>query len=204
MRTVLKTGIIPFTLASLTTAAFVFATVGMSDEYIRAYIRLTSATSLLLFGLAWSASSINILLGGRWRRVCMARRRIGIAFAISHTFHLAAIWLLVQVVYGGDWSEFGLLAGGAVYVLIYLMAFTSNDWSVHTLGPTIWKRLHWVGGYVIWGAFAGSYIGNLFTRGTTQYLFFSVLCLALFGVRLAAWRRSRLPMPSSTGQETTV
>lgn len=204
MKTALKTGIIPFTLASLSTAGFVFATVGMTDENVRAYIRLTSATSLLLFALAWSASSLNTLLGGRWQRVLQARRRIGIAFAISHSFHFAGIWVLVQLSYSGDWSQFGLLEGGAIYALIYLMAFTSNDWSVRRLGSRNWKRLHWVGGYVIWGAFASSYLGKLYAHGKPEYLFFSALCLLLFALRVSAWRRRRFAQLASGGREFTA
>lgn len=160
----------------------------MSEEGVRQFIRLTAGSSLLLFATAWSASSLNTLLpAGHWRPVLQARRRIGIAFAVSHSFHLLGIALLVEVAFDGDWSEMELVGGGVIYGFIYLMALTSNDWSVKKLGRRVWKWLHRVGGYVIWSAFTVSYVGNAFEVGALQHWLLGLLCLALVPLRMVAW-----------------
>ena len=188
----IRAWIIPFTVAALTAAAAICYGTGLSEEVVRAYIRLTAGSSLLLFALAWSASSLNTLLpGDAWRSVLRGRRRIGIAFAISHSFHLAAIWVLMFPVLGGDTSEADFLTGGAIYSVIYLMALTSNDLSVRMLGAKTWKRLHWAGGYIIWIAFTVSYVGKVFEFGAPQHYLFSALCLALPALRLAAFLSRR-------------
>jgi DMSO/TMAO reductase YedYZ heme-binding membrane subunit len=154
-------------------------------------IRLSATSSLLLFALAWSASSVNLLLPGRWRPVMQARRRIGISFAISHSFHLAAIAWLVELAFGGDWSEVDPLGGAVIYTLIYLMAFSSNDAAVRLLGVRQWRWLHKIGSYLIWGAFTQSYIANTFQRDGFHYPLFAGLCVGLLLVRIIAFNRQR-------------
>ena len=193
----IRAWIIPFTVFALATAAALCYVSGVGEESVRAYIRLTAGSSMLLFALAWSASSLGVLLpSGAWRPVMRARRRIGIAFAVSHTFHLAGIWVLMQVVLRGDTSEADFLTGGAIYAVIYLMAFTSNDRAVRVLGSKTWKRIHWLGGYIIWVAFTVSYAGKVYEFGALQHYLFALLCLALPALRLAAYfsrRESGIP-----------
>ncbi len=185
----LRTWVIPVTVVTLTLAALAYAGIGLDEDRIREYIRLTSGSSVLLFALAWSASSLNTLLPeSRWRPVLRARRRIGIAFAISHTFHLIGIIALYEIARGGDWGDFEFLPGAAIYAVIYAMAFTSNDASVRLLGRN-WKRLHTVGGLILWGAFTVSYIGKISEYGFAQHYLFSALCVALVVVRIMAWRK---------------
>ncbi len=185
----LRTWIIPLTTLSLALTALGYVSVGLNEDRIGQYIRLTSGSSMLLFALAWSASSLNRLLpDGRWRPVLHARRRVGIAFAISHTFHLLGIIALVEIARGGNWGDFEALPGAAIYAVIYAMAFTSNDASVRLLGRN-WKRLHTVGGLILWGAFTVSYIGKITEYGFAQHYLFSALCVALMVVRIMAWRK---------------
>ena len=190
----LKTAVIPATFALLLLIFSVILTLhGASEDSTRLLIRITAATSLVLFSLAFSASSLNQLLAaGRWRALLQARRRIGIAFAISHSFHLIAIIALVQIAYDGDFSQLGDVAGGAVvYGFIYLMALTSNDASVRILGPRQWKWLHKIGVYLIWLALTGSYIANALDKGGLLYWAYSALCIGLLLLRITAFWRAR-------------
>lgn len=173
--------------------AAVLALKGLNEDSARQLIRLTAASSLLLFALAFSASSLQQLLADdRWRPVLQARRRIGIAFAISHSFHLAAIVALVQVAYGGDFSQLGDIVGGAViYLFIYLMTLTSNDASVRILGARQWKYLHKFGVYLIWIGLTGSYVGGVFERGEFHYWVYSALCIVLLLLRILAFSKRR-------------
>jgi hypothetical protein len=192
--TTLKTAVIPTTLALLLLIfGVVLALQGAGEDSARLLIRITAATSLLLFSLAFSASSLNQLLDdGRWHTLLQARRRIGIAFAISHSFHLVAIVALVQIAYDGDFSQLGDVAGGAVvYSFIYLMALSSNDASVRLLGPRQWKWLHKIGVYLIWLALTGSYIANAMDKGGLLYWVYSALCIGLLLLRITAFWRTR-------------
>ena len=187
----IRSSVIPVTVwVLLLSAGVVVVSLGPSEEAARQLIRLSATTSLLLFALAWSASSLAVLLGGRWRPVLRARRRIGIAFALSHTLHLAAIAWLVELAYDGDWWQVDPVGGAVIYTFIYLMALTSNDASVRLLGPRLWQRLHKVGGYAIWIAFTQSYVANALQRDGLHYPLFAVLCLALLLLRATAfWNR---------------
>jgi DMSO/TMAO reductase YedYZ heme-binding membrane subunit len=191
--TTLKTAVIPSTFALLLLIfAMVLAVQGADEDSARLLIRITAVSSLLLFSLAFSASSLNQLLAdSRWRSLLRARRRLGIAFAISHSFHLVAIVALVQIAYDGDFSQLGDVAGGAVvYAFIYLMALTSNDASVRLLGARQWQWLHKTGVYLIWLALTGSYIANAMDKGGLLYWVYSALCIGLLLLRMIAfWRR---------------
>jgi hypothetical protein len=182
------------------TTLMVWETLGWTEGAARLLIRLSAASSLLLFALAWSASSLNALLPGGWLPVLRARRRLGISFALSHTLHFGAIAWLVELAYCGDWSEFDLLGGGLVYAFIYSMALTSNDLSIRILGRRWWRRLHWIGGYVIWIAFTQSYLGSAVFEGRGGYYpLLAVLCLALLTVRVTAYWRRRSQLSAVAG-----
>jgi DMSO/TMAO reductase YedYZ heme-binding membrane subunit len=169
-----RTLVIPFTAAALVLVCGGILLPGdSSEEAVRATVRFTAGFSFTLLSLAFSASSVSALLAGEsWKPVLRARRRIGIAFALSHTFHLATILLLVQVAYDGDYSQLGPLSAGAfIYTIIYTMAFTSNDASVRMLGARNWKRLHTVGGYILVLAFTGSYLQTALELNDYHWLF---------------------------------
>jgi sulfoxide reductase heme-binding subunit YedZ len=146
-----------------------------SEESARMAVRVTAASSFLLLCLAFSARAAREQLGNIWLPVLQARRRIGISFAISHTIHLFTIINLVQVAYAGDYSKLGPLAGGAaVYLIIYAMAFTSNDASVRLLGAKIWRRFHTVGGYLLLLVFTGQYLGSYMEKGGYYWLYLAL------------------------------
>jgi sulfoxide reductase heme-binding subunit YedZ len=191
----LKSTVIPLTAAGVLLLCGVpLYLQGVNEDSLRQLIRLTAGSSLLLFSLAFSASSIHHFLpNGRWRGVLQARRRTGLAFALSHTFHLAAIIALVELAFGGNYSELGDLAGGAlIYAFIYLMALTSNDTSVKLLGARRWQWLHKTGVYLIWLGLTASYIGGLFESGAWYYWIYAPLAISLLLVRvLAFWSKRR-------------
>lgn len=92
--TTLKTAVLPSTLALLLLIfGVVLALQGADEDSVRLLIRITAATSLLFFSLA---------------------------FAASHSFHLVAIVALVQIAYDGDFYQLGDVAnaldkGGLLY-----------------------------------------------------------------------------------------
>ena len=109
---------------------------------------------------------------------------------IAHTIHLGAL-LVAVLVFGPGRPLLTLLGGGLAYVLIYLMALTSNDWSMKRLGK-YWKYLHGFSSHYIWFIFTFSYAGRLANPDMrTTGLIFTPIMFAALGLRLYAHFRAR-------------
>ncbi len=191
----LKNIAIPATLLFLLLAAtMVFYGGGVTEDNIRHMIRVTASSSLALFSLTFSASSLHYFFrDGRWLPVMRARRRLGLSFAMSHAAHLLAIIALVEVVFGGDYSQLGDIVGGSViYLFIFAMAATSNNASVKMLGAKNWLRLHKTGSYLIWIGLFSSYLSNALDAGGLHYWLYFALGIGLLILRIwAFWAKSR-------------
>lgn len=191
----LKNIALPATLLFLLlTMVIVFQGTGATEDNIRQMIRLTAASSMALFSLTFSASSLHHFLADeRWRPVMQARRRLGLSFALSHTAHLIAIIALVEVAFGGDYSQLGDIIGGSViYLFIFAMTVTSNNVSVKLLGAKNWKRLHQTGSYLIWAGLFSSYLGNALKTGALHYWLYLALGAGLLLLRVwAFWNKRR-------------
>jgi len=167
---------------------------GLTEDSIRQMIRMTAASSMVLFSLTFSASSLHHFFSdGRWRPVMHARRRLGLSFALSHAAHLIAIIALVEVAFGGDYSQLGNVVGGAViYVFIFAMAATSNNASVKLMGAKDWKRLHKTGSYLIWTGLFSSYLGKALKTGALHYWLYFAVGVGLLLLRIWAFRDKRM------------
>lgn len=179
------------TLAALLIAGFGYGEFGgWTAEGAGAAARYTARFSFPIFILAWSASAIAKLWPGGWRTVMLRRRRaIGLSFAAAHFVHLGA--LLVAVLVFETPRSATTIYGGFGYVMVALMALTSNDWSVRTLGPRNWKALHTFGGVVIAAIFFVSYLGRLEDKAWLAIPALSLLGGAVL-LKLAAWMKSAL------------
>ncbi len=170
--------------------AFVFARDGWSDFGLRGAIRVTARCSFVLFLAAFSASSLALLLPSRATRWQLANRRyFGISFALSHLVHGAAIVTLAVRTGGGSLTArlVGLSAAGVLYGFIVFMLVTSFDRPAAWVGPRVWKRVHTIGGYLIFVTFLASYGVKAFE--SPAYLPQVTALLAVLGLRIA--RRSR-------------
>jgi sulfoxide reductase heme-binding subunit YedZ len=166
---------------------------GLNEDAVRLTIRLTAATSYILLICAFTARPWYQL--SRWagaKTLLRQRRQIGISMAISHSFHLLMIFLLGWVAYDGDISLRRSVAdlgpGVVVYIILYLMAITSNNYSQRLLGK-YWKALHTAGIYSLMLAFTVAYTGNAVEIGGLYWLTTTV-GLAAFLLRYQAWRAS--------------
>jgi sulfoxide reductase heme-binding subunit YedZ len=129
-------------LAALAGAAV--AAHGPGEPGVRATIRATAASSLALLLLAFSASSLRRLVRGSataW--LLRNRRQVGLAMALSHGLHLAAIVTLV--------------VGSLGYLALAALVVTSSDRAVAWLGHRRWRALHRGGCWVLWAVFLLSY-----------------------------------------------
>lgn len=178
------------------TAMTVVAAVGAPDpvEAARLVLRLTARTSLLLFMLAFTASSLARLLPSpatRWQR--RNRRYLGVGFAGSHFIHALAIVALARLDPGlflELTNPVSYVAGGLAYLLILLMTATSFDRTAALIGPRAWMWLHTVGAWYIWMAFALNF-GKRFAMNPMYWPAIAIIVLALIIRLLAALHKTR-------------
>lgn len=169
-------------------AAFLVGTTSAEQALLAA--RWTARTALPVFLVAYLASSLVRLAPGAVSRALMQRRRQwGLGFAIAHAVHLAALAVNV-LIFGPARPWQTLLGGGLAYLLILLMAVTSNDASVRRLGRG-WRWLHRVGIHYIWLIFFISYAGRIAEPDMMLTgMIFTPLLVAALAVRLLS-RRAR-------------
>lgn len=163
--------------------AFAYVVWGPDTEAWLRAARYTARLSFLIFLAPFLATSLVYWVPSpatRWMRA--KRRHLGLSFALAHFIHLGAL-TGYSILAGRMPGIVTLLGGGGAYVMILLMALTSNDWSVRTLGPRAWGWLHRIGVYDIWFIFAFSYFGRV-TKHEPQEP--RVIYIVLFGIAVTA------------------
>lgn len=166
----------------------VLSTPTPGEEELRATIRLTAVTSLACFTAAFTASALARLHPSPSTRWLLANRRyLGLSFAVSHLAHALAIAALERRSnFLASYDLTTLIGGGLGFVMIALLAATSNDAAVRRLGARRWKRLHTVGVHYIWFIFVFTYMGPAL-RSPYHAALTLLLALAL-ALRFAARR----------------
>jgi len=98
--------------------------------------------------------------------------------------------MLLFVIYNGDINGLGglkkLAPAITVYVYIFLMMTTSNNFSVKLLGGKIWSWLHRLGMYSI-AAALGIGFYKVIDNDPLLYGFLLVLLIAQVALRTYAW-----------------
>ena len=169
----------------LLTVALYLATSTWDANSILVTIRSTGRTSLFLFSLAFTASSVYYFWKSPFSKwVLKNRRYIGVSFAVSHFIHLGLI-VLISLVFSEpfleDQANSQWIIGGIGYVFIALMALTSSDKAQHWMGIKNWKKLHLIGGYFVWFVFFMTYIKHtkIDPDFYTPFLVFTIVLLLL-------------------------
>ena len=171
-------------LASLLCAVhgFVSWRFGWSESGLLTLLRSTARTSAILFLAAFVARPWCRLSAGRSARELLRRRReVGLAMAVSHGIHLAAIVGYFRQSAGPRPDLVTLLVGGGAYVLLGLMALTSTRRARQALGRW-WRRLHLLGMWWLWFVLLATFAGNASTRWSSAL--FSALLLGAALLRL--------------------
>lgn len=161
-------------------------------EAVRHVIRFTAQSSLLLFSTAFAASALARQLPSSATRFLQRhRRQFGLAFAVSHGLHAAALVTLARMapaLFASLTDTPMYVFGGLAYLFIIAMAATSFDRSAAWLGPRRWRLLHLIGGWDLWLTF-------LVSEGKRAvhdagYLPYLAVILAVLALRLMARRRA--------------
>ncbi|WP_164115121.1 hypothetical protein [Sphingorhabdus sp. Alg239-R122] len=176
--------------AGLFAIAMAFAFADSLSERALLAARWTARAALPLFLIAYLASSLVRLWPGALTKTILKRRRQwGLGFALAHTIHLGA--LLVNILLYRPREPETLVAGSLAYAMIYVMALTSNSWSVRKFGKW-WRRIHKTGIHYIWFIFTASYAGRIFHEDPGYHpegRALTAVMLAALAVRITAWWR---------------
>lgn len=169
-------------LALLAMVAGILVYKGFTEAGVRMVIRATARSSLLLFLLAFSASSLRRL----WQSAASAwllrnRRYIGVSFAVSHYLHLIAIGTVAlrwpHPFFEQSAGIVTTVGGGLAYVFVAAMVLTSFDSTQAWLGARRWRLLHTVGNWYVLGIFAMTYLPRALNE--------PVYLLTMIGIGLA-------------------
>ncbi len=131
-------------------------------ETVSVLIRSSAKFSFILFMSAFTASSLHHYVKSRFTKWLLVNRRyIGVSFAISHYIHLSMLILMTMHINFNVFEDRGLFrtaVGATAYAFITLMTLTSFDKTRDLFGSSNWKRIHTIGGYLLWVIFAKSYV----------------------------------------------
>lgn len=155
-------------------------------ETVRFLIRSTAKCSFILFMLAFVASSLHHYLNNPFTKWLLTNRRyIGVSFAISHYLHLAVLLLMTLHINFNVFEDRGIFKtaiGATAYAFITLMTITSFDKTRNLFGATNWKRIHTIGGYLLWIIFAKSYLLDL---SSPLRVFFALVAISILALKIS-------------------
>lgn len=153
--------------------------------------RWTARAGFPIFILTYAISSLGrIWPGTLTRTIWRDRRWWGLGFAACHSVHLYALYTYT-VMAGHGVSTQTLIGGGGAYVVMYLMALTSNDAAMRALGKN-WKRLHTLGIHWLWFIFTFSYFGRVMDGRELPWAGIAfATALAALGLRISVWAKGR-------------
>lgn len=159
---------------------WVFATHPPGEAAYRNMLTITARISAVVFLLTYLASSLQKTLRTPFTLwLVRNRRHLGLSFALSHTVHLLFIILFFTASETTEQLDtVTLIFGGLGFVFVYLLALTSNDFSVRKLGLGNWKWLHRIGLHYLWFIFFITMSGAIMQRPVTLVIF------VLFGMAL--------------------
>jgi methionine sulfoxide reductase heme-binding subunit len=164
---------------------------GLGEEGLLHVTRYTARWAFLIFAAVFASGALATLIpnsGTLWMK--RNRRYLGLSFALAHYLHLLALSVLFVVI-GESPDLVTILLGGLAFVFIGLMALTSNDWSVRTLGRNRWRLLHLVGAYYVWLIFMNSYVGRVVSDTPPEprgiFVVLAATGVLALGLRIGAW-----------------
>lgn len=161
-----------------------FAEVGDEIGYM---LRVTARTAFVYLMLAYLARPLVMLLGnlelfhGLSRGMLRHRRYLGLGMAIAHTVHAGYVVALV-VVLDMELDLVTRLLGGGAFVIMWLMAATSNRYGVALLGQN-WRRLHLLGLHWLWVVMVYTFAGRI----AQEPAYATYVLVGLLGLMLRSW-----------------
>lgn len=178
-----------------------FGLAGWNAPAITHAIDATGRSSLILFAIAFTASSVVSVWPSSLSRWSLRNRRwIGLSFASSHFIHLGLIISMTVFFpdpFVRDQSMAQWVFGGLAYGFVLLIAPTSTNQAQRWMGMKTWKPLHFVGSHWIWTLFLLTYLKHVKQGPMWFYLPFLVFTLALIPIRYAKHTPPKAPIGAS-------
>jgi DMSO/TMAO reductase YedYZ heme-binding membrane subunit len=178
-------------IGSLAVVAATLAAHGTGADGAALAARYTARFSFGLFLIAFLAAPLARRFPSDTTRMLVRERRgIGLAFAAAHFVHLAALIAAYVLMSDASPSLRTLVFGGFGYVVIAVMAATSNDAAQRALGARTWRGLHTFGIYYVWFIFAFTYAGRIAARpDMVEYWVLMTLGVLALAFRILARRK---------------
>jgi DMSO/TMAO reductase YedYZ heme-binding membrane subunit len=181
---------------TVATAIALYLIIDGSDivESSRTFLRVSGRAGMGLFFVSFGASALHRIFKAGWTRYLISNRRYyGISTAIVLWVHFLVILSLSFT--APQWFKesapwYILVSGTATFILVGLMALSSNNFAVKKMGAKAWKTLHLIGGYAALASFVGEYVLVLYLQPILlpDYVFevknSTVMVYALFSVPL--------------------
>ncbi|PMB07919.1 hypothetical protein CEN40_17675 [Fischerella thermalis CCMEE 5205] len=172
-----------------TMVAVIWLVHGIDEQGMRMTIRGTARTSCILFLCAFVASALRRIWSNSISTWLLQNRRyLGLAFAVSHTYHAIALTCLWFVT-SGAYPKFEPLAILG-YLFLIAMTVTSFQRPAALLGQRAWKILHTAGMYFFWLAFTVEFSMRIL-HSVLTYLPLVILLVFAMILRVIAPRRQR-------------
>jgi len=156
---------------------------GTRADEIGYMLRVTARIAFAFLLCAYIARPLTRLFG-RGRALVENRRYLGLSMAFAHTVHFGYVVALVQQS-DEPLGWITIVFGGLAFVLMWMMAATSNQASVRRLGRR-WKRLHTFGMHYLWFIFMQSFAGRV-GAADEHYLYAGLTVAGLIALALRVW-----------------
>jgi len=158
-------------------------------------LRATARLAFSFLLLAYLAKPL-LQLFGVGSGLVKNRRYLGLAMAFTHSVHFYYV-VLYQIQSEEPLTWLVGLGGGLAFVLMWLMAATSNTASMRLLGP-YWRWLHLVGLHYLWLVFMQFFLPTaLAPNADLVYVLLAGTGMLALVLRIAAywqqrWKRSAI------------
>lgn len=153
---------------------------------VREIMTVTVRCSLVMFLVAFTASSLRYFFKGRFTQWMVRNRRyLGISFAMLFAMHFLTIalraWLYPEP-FIDSLTLPRVVNGGVMLATVMLLALTSSDYVVRRVSPSLWKYTHLIGSFYIFYRFSENYW--LFAQYDSSYFIVVGLLALALSIRL--------------------
>jgi sulfoxide reductase heme-binding subunit YedZ len=180
-------------ISSLLSATLLFIVIFFIGDFAgpaQYWANLSAHLAFYYFFVAFVSGPVSQVFGNSFAMTLLRNRRyFGLAFAVTHSFHLIA---LVYFFWVTDESPemLSIMGGGFGYLLLYGMAITSSGKMIKMLGLRRWKILHSTGMHyfalIFLATFALRFVDDNFNL---IYGLYVLLLLFVYSIRIFVLKR---------------